>query len=144
MLNFYTCKSRFCEGSPPVLQINDIRYDIFHLVMTYLYHGGLSSVRVEGGDVLELMAAANFFQLPGLLRHCEALCARLVDLDNIVSYYIHAKARTIINCAFVKSKNRPKTGGWKKKTYSFISRCTRRWTCSTSARASCSRTWWPF
>ena len=120
MLNFYTCKSRFCEGSPPVLQINDIRYDIFHLVMTYLYHGGLSSVRVEGGDVLELMAAANFFQLPGLLRHCEALCARLVDLDNIVSYYIHAKVRTIINCAFVKSKNRPRTGGWKKNKNLFL------------------------
>ncbi len=83
--------SRFCEGSPPVLQINDIRYDIFHLVMTYLYNGGLGSVKVNGGDVLELMAAANFFQLPGLLRHCEDLCAPLVDLDNIVSYYIHAK-----------------------------------------------------
>ncbi len=98
-----------------MLQINDIRYDIFHLVMTYLYNGGLGKtkvsfsysvtwrrhlrlfvrltclIQVDGGDVLELMAAANFFQLPGLLRHCEALCARIVDLDNIVSYYIHAK-----------------------------------------------------
>lgn len=41
--------------------------------------------------MLELMAAANFFQLPGLLRHCETLCTQLVDLDTIVSYYIHAK-----------------------------------------------------
>ena len=40
---------------------------------------------------MELMAAANFFQLPGLLRRCQSLCAGLVDLDNIVSYYIHAK-----------------------------------------------------
>ncbi len=60
--------SRFCEGNPPVLQINDIRYDIFTLVMTYLYQGGSQSLRVEASDVLELMAAANFFQLPGLLR----------------------------------------------------------------------------
>ena len=85
--------SRFCEGSPPVLQINDIRYDIFHLVMNYLYHGGSHALAnsVSGGDVLELMAAANFFQLPGLLQHCETLCSEIVDLDNIVSYYIHAK-----------------------------------------------------
>ena len=84
--------SRFCEGSPPVLQINDIRYDIFHLVMVYLYNGGARSLhQVEAGDVLELMAAANFFQLPGLLCYCESRCSHLVDLDNIVSYYIHAK-----------------------------------------------------
>ena len=84
--------SRFCEGTPPVLQINDIRYDIFHLVMVYLYNGGARSLhQVEAGDVLELMAAANFFQLPGLLCYCESRCSHLVDLDNIVSYYIHAK-----------------------------------------------------
>ena len=84
--------SRFCEGTPPVLQINDIRYEIFHLVMVYLYNGGARSLhQVEAGDVLELMAAANFFQLPGLLRYCESRCSHLVDLDNIVSYYIHAK-----------------------------------------------------
>ena len=53
-----------------MLQINDIRYDIFHLVMVYLYNGGSRPLRpqVEAGDVLELMAAANFFQLPGMLR----------------------------------------------------------------------------
>merc|ERR1719195_2170500 len=61
--------------------------------MVYLYNGGSRPLRpqVEAGDVLELMAAANFFQLPGLLRYCESRCSHLVDLDNIVSYYIHAK-----------------------------------------------------
>ena len=68
--------SRFCEGNPPVLQINDIRYDIFQLVMTYLYQGGSQSLHVEASDVLELMAAANFFQLPGLLRYCEMRSTR--------------------------------------------------------------------
>lgn len=29
--------------------------------------------------------------LSGLLRYCESRCSHLVDLDNIVSYYIHAK-----------------------------------------------------
>ncbi len=52
---------------------------------------------MEAGDVLELMAAANFFQLPGLLRHCECLCAKLVKLDNIVSYYIHAKVYSALD-----------------------------------------------
>jgi hypothetical protein len=31
--------------------------------MTYLYHGGSHSLKVDAGDVLELMAAANFFQV---------------------------------------------------------------------------------
>lgn len=29
--------SRFCEGSPPVLQINDIRYDIFQGVLNLIF-----------------------------------------------------------------------------------------------------------
>ncbi|XP_059093566.1 ankyrin repeat and BTB/POZ domain-containing protein 3-like [Tigriopus californicus] len=83
--------SRFCEGTPPVLQINDIRHNIFNMVMLYLYNGNTGELHVEGPDVLELMAAANFFQLTGLLKYCEVFCSKLVDLDNIVSYYIHAK-----------------------------------------------------
>ena len=30
-------------------------------------------------------------QLDGLLHFCEVRCASLIDLDTIVSYYIHAK-----------------------------------------------------
>nr|CAG4643789.1 EOG090X02IW [Lepidurus arcticus] len=83
--------SKFCEGNPPIIQINDIRYDIFQMVMHYLYKGGCENLEVDQNDVLELMAAANFFQLDGLLRFCESRCSILVDLDNIVSMYIHAK-----------------------------------------------------
>ena len=61
------------------------------------YKGGSHSLHVEASDVLELMAAANFFQLPGLLRYCEHRCSKLVDLDNIVSYYIHAKVYTAVH-----------------------------------------------
>lgn len=53
---------------------------------------------VNQNDVLELMAAANFFQLDGLLRFCESRCSSLVDLDNIVSMYIHAKV--LVNLVF--------------------------------------------
>ncbi|XP_043799793.1 ankyrin repeat and BTB/POZ domain-containing protein BTBD11 isoform X3 [Apis laboriosa] len=83
--------SKLCEGNPPIVQINDIRYHIFQMVMEFLYHGGCAKLEVNQSDVLELMAAANFFQLDGLLRYCEAQCSSMVDLDNIVSMYIHAK-----------------------------------------------------
>ncbi|XP_042210223.1 ankyrin repeat and BTB/POZ domain-containing protein 2-like [Homarus americanus] len=83
--------SKFCEGNPPIVQIHDIRYDIFELVMQSLYKGGCENLEVEAGDVLELMAAANFFQLDSLLRYCESRCSKLVHLDNVVSMYIHAK-----------------------------------------------------
>ncbi|XP_063861764.1 ankyrin repeat and BTB/POZ domain-containing protein 2-like isoform X1 [Scylla paramamosain] len=83
--------SKFCEGNPPIVQIHDIRYDIFELVMQSLYKGGCENLEVEDGDVLELMAAANFFQLDSLLRYCESRCSKLVIVDNVVSMYIHAK-----------------------------------------------------
>ncbi|KAK9294137.1 hypothetical protein QLX08_011128 [Tetragonisca angustula] len=83
--------SKLCEGNPPIVQINDIRYHIFQMVMEFLYHGGCATLEVNQSDVLELMAAANFFQLDSLLRYCEAQCSSMVDLDNIVSMYIHAK-----------------------------------------------------
>jgi len=81
----------------PVLQINDIRYHVFQLVMEYLYNGGRPSRESGGGggvpaaDVVGVVAAANFFHVPGLLKRCERVCARLVDLDSVVSYYIHAR-----------------------------------------------------
>lgn len=59
--------------------------------MHFLYKGDCEQLVVGQQDVLELMAAANFFQLEKLLRFCETRCAKLVDLENIVSMYIHAK-----------------------------------------------------
>lgn len=58
--------------------------------MQYLY-GGADGLNIPDADVLELMAAANFFQLDGLLQLTEARAASMVDLDNVVSMYIHAK-----------------------------------------------------
>ena len=67
------------------------------MVMEFLYHGGCATLEVNQSDVLELMAAANFFQLDSLLRYCEAQCSSMVDLDNIVSMYIHATVFSL-NC----------------------------------------------
>ncbi|UYV76428.1 ABTB2 [Cordylochernes scorpioides] len=82
-------------GSQAVV-IKDIRYHIFQLVMEYLYKGGCEDfLQLEQNDVLEwcvqLMAAADFFQLDGLTRLCEVQCSRMLDADNAVSMYIHAQ-----------------------------------------------------
>lgn len=67
--------------------------------MQYLYSGGCNSLDVVApGDVLELMAAASFFQLDGLLRYTEARCSQMIDIDNVVAMYIHAKVRVPFVC----------------------------------------------
>ncbi|XP_018326720.1 ankyrin repeat and BTB/POZ domain-containing protein 2 [Agrilus planipennis] len=83
--------SKLCEGGTPTVQINDVRYHIFQIVMQFLYQGGCKDLEPAQEDILELMAAANFFQLDGLLRYCEARCAAMLALDNVVFMYIHAK-----------------------------------------------------
>ena len=57
MLNYRLSNSSSGSGDPPILQINDIRYDVFALVMSYLYNGSASCLKVENSDLLELMAA---------------------------------------------------------------------------------------
>ncbi|KAB0803695.1 hypothetical protein PPYR_00665 [Photinus pyralis] len=88
--------SKLCEGGTPTVQINDIRYHIFQIVMQFLYQGGCKDLEPAPEDILELMAAANFFQLEGLLRYCEGRCAAILVLDNVVSMYIHAKVYNAI------------------------------------------------
>lgn len=73
--------------------------------MQYLYSGGCNSLDVVApGDVLELMAAASFFQLDGLLRYTEARCSQMIDIDNVVAMYIHAKV-SVPALVFTKKKN---------------------------------------
>lgn len=72
--------------------------------MQYLYSGGCNSLDVVApGDVLELMAAASFFQLDGLLRYTEARCSQMIDIDNVVAMYIHAKV-SVPALVFTKKK----------------------------------------
>ncbi|CAH2242700.1 jg11430 [Pararge aegeria aegeria] len=86
-----TSADALAANAPPLVQINDIRYHIFEQVMKYLYSGGCAGLAVPESDVLEVLAAASFFQLLPLQRHCEARAAKSVDLHNLVSVYIHAK-----------------------------------------------------
>ncbi|XP_033149485.1 ankyrin repeat and BTB/POZ domain-containing protein 2 [Drosophila busckii] len=91
MLSSKLSEASGASGSTPTVQINDIRYHIFQLVMQFLYSGGCNALDVSHADVLELMAAASFFQLDALLRYTEARCSEMVDIDNVVAMYIHAK-----------------------------------------------------
>lgn len=88
--------SKLSDSNTPTVQINDIRYHIFELVMQFLYSGGYSKLEVASADVLELMAAASFFQLEGLLRYTETRCSEMINIDNVVAMYIHAKVSCVV------------------------------------------------
>ncbi|XP_035274780.1 ankyrin repeat and BTB/POZ domain-containing protein 2-like isoform X2 [Anguilla anguilla] len=78
------------------VQIGDVKYHIFQMMMSYLYCGGAESVKGPVSDVLELLAAASLFQLGALQRHCEIICTQIIDLDNAVSIYRTAKAHKAV------------------------------------------------
>ncbi|RXN02872.1 ankyrin repeat and BTB POZ domain-containing 2 [Labeo rohita] len=74
------------------IEISNVKYSIFQMMMSYLYCGGTESVKMGVPDLLELLSAASLFQLGALQRHCEIICAQNIDLDNAVNIYHTAKA----------------------------------------------------
>lgn len=46
--------SKFCEGSPPVLQINDIRYEIFDTVSALHYKSDINDIIDILGDEISV------------------------------------------------------------------------------------------
>ncbi|XP_057186532.1 ankyrin repeat and BTB/POZ domain-containing protein 2 [Triplophysa rosa] len=82
------------DGTQPRkdIAISNIKYNIFQMMMSYLYCGGTESLKMGVLDLLELLSAASSFQLGALQRHCEILCAQNIDLDNAINIYNTAKA----------------------------------------------------
>ncbi|KAM4734069.1 LOW QUALITY PROTEIN: ankyrin repeat and BTB/POZ domain-containing protein 2 [Anableps anableps] len=81
------------DGSPSKeIEISDVKYHIFQMMMSYLYCGGTESLKTNVTDLLMLLSAANQFQLGSLQRHCELICSKHINLDNAVSIYKTAKA----------------------------------------------------
>uniref|UniRef100_A0A8C1V9C2 Ankyrin repeat and BTB (POZ) domain containing 2b n=1 Tax=Cyprinus carpio TaxID=7962 RepID=A0A8C1V9C2_CYPCA len=74
------------------IEISNIKYNIFQMMMSYLYCGGTESLKMAVPEFLELMTAASLLQLGALQRHCEIICAQNIDLDNAVNIYHTAKA----------------------------------------------------
>ncbi|XP_048013975.1 ankyrin repeat and BTB/POZ domain-containing protein 2 isoform X2 [Megalobrama amblycephala] len=74
------------------IEISNVKYNIFQMMMSYLYCGGTESLKMVVSELLELLSASSLFQLRALQRHCEILCAQSIDLDNAVNIYQTAKA----------------------------------------------------
>ncbi|ETE70014.1 Ankyrin repeat and BTB/POZ domain-containing protein 2, partial [Ophiophagus hannah] len=74
-----------------IVEISDMRYNIFKMLMQYLYYGGTEAMEIPIADILELLSAASLFQLDGLQRHCEILCAQTINTESCVHIYKYAK-----------------------------------------------------
>lgn len=81
------------DGSPnKEINISDVKYNTFQMMMSYLYCGGTESLKTNVPDLLELLSAACLFKLGTLQRHCQVICSKHIDLENAVSIYKTAKA----------------------------------------------------
>ncbi|XP_064635835.1 ankyrin repeat and BTB/POZ domain-containing protein 2-like [Lineus longissimus] len=83
--------SQLTEGSLPCIEIKDMKYKTFEMVMQFLYKGNEIHPETDPLELLELLAAANFFQLDALHRHCEVLCAQRMNYMNCLTIFRHAK-----------------------------------------------------
>ncbi|OQV13330.1 Ankyrin repeat and BTB/POZ domain-containing protein 2 [Hypsibius exemplaris] len=79
-----------CSEAVVQVEIYNSPLKEFFVVMEYLYEGGWQKLNIHG-DVLELMASAHYFGLPGLMRYCESVWSRGVCLANVLSIAQHAK-----------------------------------------------------
>ncbi|XP_050753714.1 ankyrin repeat and BTB/POZ domain-containing protein 2 isoform X3 [Gymnogyps californianus] len=86
-----TNKTEHDSHGSKTVEISDMKYNIFKMLMQYLYYGGTESMEIPTADILELLSAASLFQLDGLQRHCEILCAQTISMENSVNVYKYAK-----------------------------------------------------
>ncbi|KAB0406931.1 hypothetical protein E2I00_002320 [Balaenoptera physalus] len=86
-----TNKSEQDGNSSKTIEIGDMKYHIFQMMMQYLYYGGTESMDIPTGDILELLSAASLFQLDALQRHCEILCSQTLSVESAVNTYKYAK-----------------------------------------------------
>ncbi|KAL0968477.1 hypothetical protein UPYG_G00267370 [Umbra pygmaea] len=73
------------------IEISHVKYNIFMLVMQYLYCGGTEHLHIRNTEIMELLSAAKFFQLEALQRHCEIICSKNINIETCVEIYSHTK-----------------------------------------------------
>ncbi|KAJ0069376.1 hypothetical protein NL108_004209, partial [Boleophthalmus pectinirostris] len=78
-------------GENTCIEISNVKYHIFQMVMQYLYYGGTEALHIRNTDVMELLSAAKFFQLEALQRHCEIICSKNINTETCVELYNHTK-----------------------------------------------------
>ncbi|XP_034445008.1 ankyrin repeat and BTB/POZ domain-containing protein BTBD11-B isoform X2 [Hippoglossus hippoglossus] len=94
----FTASSRFKSllanrpcGENTCIEISNVKYNIFQLVMQYLYFGATEAMHIRNTEVMELLSAAKFFQLEALQRHCEMICSKNINTETCVEIYNHTK-----------------------------------------------------
>lgn len=78
-------------GENTCIEISNVKYHIFQMVMQYLYYGGTEAVHIRNTDIMELLSAAKFFQLEALQRHCEIISSKNINTETCVEIYNHTK-----------------------------------------------------
>ncbi|XP_072291232.1 ankyrin repeat and BTB/POZ domain-containing protein 3-B isoform X2 [Eucyclogobius newberryi] len=78
-------------GENTCIEISNVKYHIFQMVMQYLYYGGADALHIRGTDIMELLSASKFFQLEALQRHCEIICSKNINTETCVELYNHTK-----------------------------------------------------
>ncbi|XP_023271198.1 ankyrin repeat and BTB/POZ domain-containing protein BTBD11-B-like isoform X2 [Seriola lalandi dorsalis] len=78
-------------GENTCIEISNVKYHIFQMVMQYLYYGGTDALHIRNTDIMELLSAAKFFQLEALQRHCEIICSKNINTETCVEIYNHTK-----------------------------------------------------
>ncbi|XP_042398286.1 ARM REPEAT PROTEIN INTERACTING WITH ABF2-like isoform X2 [Zingiber officinale] len=74
----------YMEKDARDIEILDIRWDIFELMMRYIYSG---SVEINNLVAQDLLRAADQYLLKGLKRLCEYIIKQDVNIDNVSSMY---------------------------------------------------------
>ncbi|KAG6501144.1 hypothetical protein ZIOFF_041013 [Zingiber officinale] len=85
---------RYREKDARDIEILDIRWDIFELMMRYIYSG---SVEINNLVAQDLLRAADQYLLKGLKRLCEYIIKQDVNIDNVSSMYELSEACNAIS-----------------------------------------------
>ncbi|MBN3295139.1 ABTB2 protein, partial [Amia calva] len=73
------------------VEIPDIKYSTFQLVMQYLYQGGSEAIHIGRQDVLQVLQAAHSLCLRPLKKHCEMLCSKYLHPSDAATFYQQAQ-----------------------------------------------------
>ncbi|KAK1785110.1 hypothetical protein P4O66_018202 [Electrophorus voltai] len=92
------------------IEISNVKYNVFQLVMQYLYCGGTDSLYIRNTEVMDvsflnwlsLLSAAKFFQLEALQRHCEIICSKNINTESCVEIYNHARVTALSTTVFLQ------------------------------------------
>ncbi|KAL4645830.1 ankyrin repeat and BTB/POZ domain-containing protein BTBD11-B-like [Arapaima gigas] len=84
--------SQVSPSSSTPVEVPDVKYSTFQLVMQYIYSGGVQGMHMSKQEAMEVLHAAHVFGLKALKCHCEVLCSKYIYPSDAASVYRQAKA----------------------------------------------------